>query len=66
MREIKLHTKVVNDLVVMRRVFLCLRQIKPDFRSALFNAALLLSNDMQQPLMSIPYLTQLLQVHDLL
>ncbi len=37
-------------------------QLKPDFRSALFNLALLL-NDQQRPLEAIPYLKSLLSSH---
>jgi len=35
--------------------------LKPDFRSALFNAALLLANDVGRPLEAVPYLRQLLE-----
>ena len=37
-------------------------QLQPDFRSALFNAALLIANDLNHPLEAVPYLKQLLQV----
>ena len=37
-------------------------QLQPDFRSALFNVALLIANDLHQPLQAVPYLKQLLQV----
>ncbi|CAH1799956.1 unnamed protein product [Owenia fusiformis] len=36
-------------------------QLVPNFRSALFNIALLLTNDLNQPLDAMPYLEQLLQ-----
>jgi len=38
------------------------RQLQPDFRSALFNVALLTANDLHRPLQAVPYLKQLLQV----
>jgi len=41
---------------------LCVRQLQPDFRSALFNIALLIANDLHRPLEAVPYLKQLLQV----
>jgi len=37
-------------------------QLQADFRSALFNVALLTANDLLQPLQAVPYLKQLLQV----
>jgi len=40
----------------------CVWQLQPDFRSALFNVALLIANDLQRPLQAVPYLKQLLQV----
>jgi hypothetical protein len=39
-----------------------LLQLKPDFRSAIFNVALLLCNDLQRPLDALPYLQALLHV----
>ncbi|KAK2149545.1 hypothetical protein LSH36_447g03000 [Paralvinella palmiformis] len=36
-------------------------EIKEDFRSALFNTALMLNHDLKQPLAAIPYLEQLLK-----
>ena len=52
--------KLVTDSVSVS-VCLCLK-LQPDFRSALFNAALLIANDLGQPLTAVPYLKQLLQV----
>ncbi len=37
-------------------------QLKEDFRSALFNVALMLVNDLKRPLDAVPYLQQLLKV----
>ena len=37
-------------------------ELKADFRSALFNLALLLNNDLKRPFDAVPYLTQLLKV----
>ncbi|XP_074660010.1 protein O-mannosyl-transferase TMTC3-like isoform X2 [Tubulanus polymorphus] len=38
-------------------------QLKPDFRSALFNLALLLNNDVKRPMDAVPYLKQLLKYY---
>ena len=37
-------------------------QLKEDFRSALFNVALMLVNDLKRPLDAVPHLNQLLKV----
>ena len=38
-------------------------QLKEDFRSALFNVALMLVNDLKRPLDAVPHLNQLLKVN---
>ena len=40
-------------------------QLEPDFRSALFNIALMLTNNLKRPLDAIPYLRSLLEVNTL-
>jgi len=43
-------------------ISVCVCKLQPDFRSALFNVALLIANDLHLPLQAVPYLKQLLQV----
>lgn len=38
-------------------------QIEPEFKGALFNMALLLANDMNKPLESLPYIEKCLELH---
>ena len=42
---------------------MCFFQLQEDFRSALFNLALMLSNDMNRPLDAVPVIHQLLKVN---
>ena len=51
-----------GDLISAERWFRLAVEVKPDFRSALFNLALLLS-DWERPLEAAPFLHQLLRYH---
>ena len=53
----------LKDFEASREHFERAISIKPSFRSALFNLALLLSNDLQRPLQAVPVLNQLLEHH---
>ena len=47
---------------VLEHFVACTLQLKEDFRSALFNLALMLVNDLQKPIEAVPYLNTLLKV----
>lgn len=51
---------VANIVFIVTFQFLC--QLQEDFRSALFNLALLLNNDLKRPLEAVSYLETLLKV----
>ena len=51
----------INLCICSQRLSPCF-QLQDDFRSALFNIALMLTNDLKKPLDALPYLRKLLKV----